>query len=99
MRAGLALAIAVIPAPLLAAPPAERAKPVDVVLCLDTSGSMDGLIDSAKIRLWALVNDLAKMQPAPSDSPPNVAPKRGPSRSCSMPPGIIKRANVIPQIA
>ncbi|HKB02127.1 MAG TPA: VWA domain-containing protein [Gemmataceae bacterium] len=66
MRTGLALALALLPAPLLADAPAERAKPVDVVLCLDTSGSMDGLIDSAKIRLWALVNGLAKMQPAPA---------------------------------
>jgi hypothetical protein len=38
---------------------------VDVVLCLDTSGSMDGLIDSAKRKLWAVVNDLAKAEPAP----------------------------------
>ena len=54
--------------PLLsvAAPPADKTKPVDVVLCLDTSGSMDGLIDSAKRKLWDVVNDLAKMEPTPS---------------------------------
>src|SRR5215216_2070220 len=66
MRAGLVLTLALLPAPLMAAPPAERAKAVDVVLCLDTSGSMDGLIDSARIRLWALVNHMAKMEPAPA---------------------------------
>lgn len=68
MRAGLVLplALALVPASLLAAPPAEKAKPVDVVLCLDTSNSMDGLIDSAKLRLWAVVNDLAKMEPTPN---------------------------------
>jgi hypothetical protein len=40
-------------------------KPIDVVLCLDTSNSMDGLIASAKMKLWDIVNDLAKVQPAP----------------------------------
>jgi von Willebrand factor type A domain len=66
MRTGLALALAVVPAPLFAAPPAERARPVDVVLCLDVSSSMDGLIDSAKRKLWAVVNDLAKAEPTPA---------------------------------
>lgn len=66
MRAGLAFAVALIPASLLAAPPATKSQSVDVVLCLDTSGSMDGLIDSAKRRLWTVVNDLAKVEPTPS---------------------------------
>jgi hypothetical protein len=38
---------------------------VDVVICLDVSNSMDGLIASAKQKLWDIVNDLAKAQPAP----------------------------------
>jgi hypothetical protein len=66
MRTGLVLSLALLAAPAFADAPAERARPVDVVLCLDTSNSMDGLIESAKIRLWALVNDIAKMQPAPA---------------------------------
>src|SRR3954466_16346870 len=67
MRFGLSLpALALLPLLSVAAPPAEKAKPVDVVLCLDTSNSMDGLIDSAKRKLWAVVNDLAKMEPTPS---------------------------------
>src|SRR3954462_12685279 len=67
MRFGLSLSALAFP-PLLsvAAPPAEKAKPADVVLCLDTSNSMDGLIDSARRKLWAVVNDLAKMEPTPS---------------------------------
>jgi hypothetical protein len=70
MRAGLfftAIAVA-FPSTLLANPvaPAEKTRPVDVVLCLDTSNSMDGLIDSAKRKLWAIVNDLAKIEPAPT---------------------------------
>ncbi|HKA08721.1 MAG TPA: VWA domain-containing protein, partial [Gemmataceae bacterium] len=45
---------------------AEKGRSVDVVLCLDTSNSMDGLIDSAKRKLWTIVNDLAKIEPAPT---------------------------------
>jgi hypothetical protein len=44
-----------------AAPP----KVVQVALCLDTSSSMDGLIDSAKRKLWDVVNELAKAKPTP----------------------------------
>src|SRR5256886_16831660 len=66
MRAGLALPLAPLAPPAFAEAPAERAKPVDVVLCLDTSNSMDGLIDSAKRKLWTIVNDLAKIEPAPT---------------------------------
>jgi len=49
---------------------AEEAKPVpkniDVVICLDVSNSMDGLIASAKVKLWDIVNDLAKIKPTPN---------------------------------
>lgn len=44
--------------------PARRAN-VDLVICLDVSGSMNGLIHSAKSRLWDIVNELAKSQPTP----------------------------------
>lgn len=43
-----------------------KPKDVDLVVCLDVSGSMNGLIDSAKIRLWSIVNELAKMKPTPN---------------------------------
>ena len=66
MRHTLAVALALLPTTLIAAPPAAPSKPVDVVLCLDTSGSMDGLLESAKRKLWAVVNDLAKMEPTPA---------------------------------
>jgi len=56
-----------------AAQPAEPARPaaaegkaIDLVLCLDVSGSMNGLIDSAKIRLWDIVNELARLKPTPN---------------------------------
>src|SRR6476619_1382750 len=67
MRFGLSLSVlALLPLLSVAAPPAAAPKPVDVVLCLDTSNSMDGLIDSAKRKLWAVVNDLAKVEPTPA---------------------------------
>src|SRR5436305_15109786 len=62
----LALALPLLAAPAAPAADAKPApKPVDVVICLDTSNSMDGLIASAKQKLWDIVNDLAKAQPAP----------------------------------
>jgi hypothetical protein len=49
---------------------AQDAKPatrdVDLVICLDVSGSMDGLLESAKVKLWNVVNELAKMKPTPN---------------------------------
>ncbi len=44
-------------------PPASRA--IDLVICLDTSGSMQGLIDSARAKLWDIVSELAQAQPTP----------------------------------
>ena len=38
---------------------------VDLVIALDVSGSMSGLIDSAKQRLWDVVNELGRAQPQP----------------------------------
>ena len=45
--------------------PAEPARHVDLAICLDTSGSMRGLIQSAKQKLWAVVNELATARPKP----------------------------------
>ena len=38
---------------------------VDLAICLDTSGSMDGLINAARQNIWAIVNDLALAKPSP----------------------------------
>ncbi len=38
---------------------------IDVVIALDVSGSMDGLIESAKQRLWDIVNELGRARPQP----------------------------------
>ena len=45
--------------------PAPEPKPVDLAICLDTSGSMNGLIDAARQNIWTIVNDLALAKPAP----------------------------------
>ncbi|MFN0244373.1 MAG: vWA domain-containing protein [Planctomycetota bacterium] len=47
------------------APPTPAAPAVDLAICLDTSGSMEGLIDAARAKLWAVVNDLALARPEP----------------------------------
>lgn len=44
---------------------ARQQRPIDLVICLDTSDSMQGLIDSARARLWDIVNTLGSAKPAP----------------------------------
>jgi Mg-chelatase subunit ChlD len=49
-----------------AAPVPEVKKPkVEVVFCLDTTGSMGGLIDGAKQKIWAICNQIAGGKPTP----------------------------------
>jgi hypothetical protein len=43
----------------------EERQPVDLAICLDTSNSMDGLIDAARRKLWDITNELAKAKPTP----------------------------------
>ena len=48
----------------------QRQKPkkvtrIDMVIALDTSGSMGGLINSARQKLWDIVNEAARAQPRP----------------------------------
>lgn len=38
---------------------------VEVAICLDTSGSMDGLIEAAKQKLWGIVNEFVFAEPQP----------------------------------
>lgn len=45
--------------------PVQQQQSVDLVIALDVSSSMDGLIDSAKQRLWDIVNELAQANPQP----------------------------------
>lgn len=55
-------------------PEAEKAtatKKIKIALLLDTSNSMDGLIEQAKSQLWTMVNELAKAT-CPDESKPSV---------------------------
>src|SRR5262245_15517655 len=59
---------------ILSAPSATRAqdkkpakKPqVEVVFCLDTTGSMGGLLDGAKAKIWSISNQIASGKPTPN---------------------------------
>ncbi len=46
--------------------PTAGAKNIDLVICLDISGSMSGLVNSARVKLWDVVNELARVKPAPN---------------------------------
>ena len=46
--------------------PITDTKTVDLVLALDVSGSMSGLIDSARQRLWDIVNVMGSAEPRPT---------------------------------
>ena len=64
--AALVLVGLTLPAKAADAKPEAVVKNIDIVICLDTSNSMDGLIGSAKAKLWDIVNDMAKIKPAPN---------------------------------
>ena len=51
------------PAPS-APPPVSRAR-VEIVFVLDTTGSMGGLIEGAKAKIWAIANAISGRDPAP----------------------------------
>src|SRR5258708_11456597 len=54
-----------LPAPA-ADPPSKEKKPkVEVVFCLDTTGSMGGLIEGAKQKIWSICNQIANGKPTP----------------------------------
>ncbi|MFO0828223.1 MAG: vWA domain-containing protein [Phycisphaerales bacterium] len=38
---------------------------IELAICLDTSGSMNGLIDAARTKIWDVVSDLALATPTP----------------------------------
>ena len=65
------LALAAFCAPCLGAAadtvaPNDARRDVDLVIALDVSGSMEGLIESAKQRLWDITNELARARPVPA---------------------------------
>src|SRR5437899_11800754 len=70
-RSQLALAILGVAALALTAQAAEDKRPevkkpkVEVVFCLDTTGSMGGLIEGAKQKIWSISNQIASGKPTP----------------------------------
>lgn len=44
---------------------AQSQPSIEIAVCLDTSNSMDGLIASAKQKLWAVVTDMGTAKPSP----------------------------------
>jgi len=46
-------------------PEVDSERVVQLAICLDTSGSMDGLINAARQKLWSIVNELALAEPEP----------------------------------
>jgi Mg-chelatase subunit ChlD len=70
------LCLAILPALLVldaAGPRSSRAAPappyrrptVEVVFCLDTTGSMSGMIDAAKTKIWSICNQFLSGRPTP----------------------------------
>lgn len=50
----------------LAAPATQpQTATVDIVFCIDCSGSMGGVIETAKQKVWGIVNEIAKVRPTP----------------------------------
>jgi hypothetical protein len=61
-----ALAALAFARPAVAAPlPLPKKVNVEVVFCLDTTGSMTGLIDGAKAKIWSICNQIASGKPTP----------------------------------
>lgn len=48
-----------------AAKPVEEKPRIDIVFCIDCSGSMQPVIETAKQKVWAIVNQVARAKPAP----------------------------------
>src|SRR3954468_20283844 len=45
--------------------PADDRPHIDVVFCVDCSGSMGPVIETAKQKVWAIVNEVARAKPSP----------------------------------
>ena len=59
-----ALAVATAPARADENPVSKKPK-VEIVFCLDTTGSMGGLIEGAKAKIWSICNQVASGKPVP----------------------------------
>ena len=65
----IAIAATVLVCWAAAAPSLEaqvEGDPIDLAIVLDVSGTMKGLIDSTRLNIWEIVNELAEAEPTPS---------------------------------
>ena len=46
-------------------PQVEKQAYIDVAFCLDTTGSMSGLLEGAKTKIWSIVNTISTAKPRP----------------------------------
>jgi Mg-chelatase subunit ChlD len=65
LPAALAGLVAALPTAAPGAPVEKRKPKVEVVFCLDTTGSMGGLIEGAKAKIWSICNQIASGKPTP----------------------------------
>jgi hypothetical protein len=63
----IALLVCVTPFAFTSAAPAPilHRPAIEVCFCLDTTGSMTGLIDGAKLKIWAICNQILNARPTP----------------------------------
>src|SRR5262245_28270283 len=68
LRSSSALALVLaLAAPALAAEQTPAKQPhIDIVIALDTSGSMRGLIEATRLKLWDAIRLLGRAQPQPA---------------------------------
>ena len=59
----LASAAILVAAKTAMSSPRERAKRIEVAFVLDTTGSMEGLIDGAKRKIWSIANSIVDINP------------------------------------
>jgi len=51
---------------IIPTPPVVEGPTIELVFCLDATGSMSGLISTAKEKIWSIVSELSQTQPAPT---------------------------------
>ena len=62
----LPVAAPVLPITPINTAPVTAQPAVDVVFVLDTTGSMGGLLQAAKDKIWSIASTMASAQPAPT---------------------------------
>src|SRR6516165_10122003 len=66
LAVGLLCSAALVPVRAQEQPVKKEAQPkVEVVFCLDTTGSMKGLISAAKQKIWSISNQITTGNPTP----------------------------------